>query len=35
MKELKLDSQRDQEIHEKYSEIKRNSMMELSKINIT
>ncbi|CAD8193501.1 unnamed protein product [Paramecium pentaurelia] len=35
MKELKLDSQRDQEIHEKYSEIKRNSIMELSKINIT
>ncbi|CAK89999.1 unnamed protein product (macronuclear) [Paramecium tetraurelia] len=35
MKELKLDSQRDQEIHEKYSEIKRNSVLELSKINIT
>ncbi|CAK93443.1 unnamed protein product (macronuclear) [Paramecium tetraurelia] len=35
MKELKLDSQRDQEIHERYSEIKRNSIMELSKINIT
>lgn len=33
MKELKLDSQKDQEIHEKYSEIKRNSM-ELSKIHI-
>ncbi|CAD8109667.1 unnamed protein product [Paramecium sonneborni] len=37
MKELKLDSQRDQEIQEKYSEFKsrRNSIMELSKINIT